>query len=595
MQRSEALPASEVIRLLRDKVARNPGDLDSFLMLGSALYQSGDLTGSISAFQSLLKLSPGHFQALLLLARSEARSGNTVAALKVLSRAQQADPNSPEAWQLATALAADIRDWAELLRISNDWVRAQPNSTEAWQTLSRSHFEESRFREAIAAFKRVLELEPGNASHLVGAARLAIAAQQYDQARDYLNTAKKIEPELTELQYTMGRLHHMTGELDSAEDCYRKAIAARPGHATAYVELGTLRDGRLNDAEIRAVNRLFSDSAVHPEYRVMLGFTLGDALDRRGEFVQAFAAWDKANEINRRISEQEGFIYQPRLVESEPELLAGIFAEPFELNISNNASDHPRPIFVVGMPRSGTTLVESILASHSQVYGAGELPTLYDIHEELMQVARDRGVEKASEMVRDKAAGWRERYLSALPVIENKTRVVDKQPLNYRSIGLIRLLFPDSPVVYTHRPPMDVGLSIYRHKFSKSWPCAHNLSDIGHYYGVHVHIINYWRERYPEATYWLDHSRLVKEPQAEIGRLLEFANLSSEPACFNPHKTKRPIATFSSVQVRQPVSAAFAGRARHYTSQLAPLRQALITAGIEVDNEGFKERDAHSE
>ncbi|MBT8148095.1 MAG: tetratricopeptide repeat protein, partial [Gammaproteobacteria bacterium] len=397
MQRPEAIPVSEVIRLLRNKIARNPGDLDAGLMLGSALYKTGDLAGSASAFKALLSQQPGHSHALLLLARTEARSGHITEALEVLAHAQQVDASNTQAWQVAAALASDARKWPELQRIGSGWTKAHPTSHEAWQTLSRAYFEESQFSEAITAYAKVLDLQPGDPSVLIGAARLEIAAQQYQQARRHLDAARNIAPDSPELLYSLCRVHHMTGELDAAEDYCRRAIAARPGFATAYVELGTLREGRLNDTEIQAVDKMFKDESVHPEYRVMLGFTLGDALDRKGELERAFNTWDEANNINRKISEQEGFVYQRQIVEREAELLAGIFANSVELNPGALSTDGPRPIFVVGMPRSGTTLIESILASHSEVYGAGELPTLYDIHEELMAVARDQGIETARE------------------------------------------------------------------------------------------------------------------------------------------------------------------------------------------------------
>jgi len=588
MERPEALSPAEVIRLLRNKVARNPGDFDAGLMLGSALYKAGDPAASAVALKAALRLQPSHYQGLMLLARAEARSGQLPAAQETLARAQRAEPADPQAWQVAAALAVDNRNWEQLLEIASGWTMSHGDSTEAWQALSRAHFEQSHFQEAIAAFQRVLQLAPGNVSHLVGAARLAIAGQHYELAQQYLTTAQQVQPGSAELLYTQGRLQHMTGELEAAEASYRQAIKKNPAFANAFVELGTLKEGRLDDSELATVRQLFRDPSVHPEYRVMLGFTLGDALDRRKDTVQAFTAWEEANRINRSISEQEGFVYQSEQVEREPELLSGIFSEPFDVDTLNitghiDKAGQPRPIFVVGMPRSGTTLVESILASHSDVYGAGELPALYDIYEELLAEARGNGLEAARAMVRREAMAWRKRYLDALPSISNRHSVVDKQPLNYRAIGLIRLLFPDSPVIYTCRSSMDVGLSIYRHKFSKNWPCAHSLSDIGHYYGVHARIIDLWIDRYPDSIYRLSHSRLVKDPESEIRRLLAHVKLSEQADCFQPHQTKRPIATFSSVQVRQPVSAAFAGKAQRYASQLAPLRTALNRAGVDID------------
>lgn len=582
MQPEISQETAEVQRL-RQALARNPGDLDLGLMLGSALHQAGNYASSALALQQVLRQHPGHTQTLLLLARSLARSGNIAAALEVLAKAQEMDPSSLQTWQVGAALAAQVSNWSELLRIATTWTAIHPDNLEAWQALSQAHFEESRFRKAIEAFESVLRLSPNNPSYLVSAARLNIAAADYDSARRYLSTAQELAPEYGELLYTWSRLHHMTGELALAENFCRRAIAALPRFAPAYVTLGTLREGRLQDQDIETALQLFNDPSIHPEYRAMLGFTLGDAFDRRRDHDSAFRFWDAANLLNGKISEREGILYQPERFEQECELLEALFTEPIVLPPSQQESIHPQPIFIVGMPRTGTTLIESILASHSTVAGAGELPALYDIHEELMAIARSRGIAPAREMIRAQAQAWRNRYFTALSPSGGAVKVVDKQPLNFRSVGLIKLLFPEAPIIYTQRAAMDVGLSIYRHKFSKNWPCANSLRDIGHYYGVHVRICEFWQRLFPQAMYVADHAALVSDQDAEIRRLLIFTGLEFEPACLMPHKTRRAIATFSSVQVRKPVSAKYTNRSAPYSVHLAPLSEALRSMGVEPD------------
>lgn len=583
MQRPDAPPAPDLIDRLRAEVARNPGGLDASLMLGSALYQSGNYAESAAVFRSLLNQHPDHPQALLLLARTLARAGHTAEALTVLARAQQVNPANIQGWQVAAALASDIRLWPELLRIGQEWTQAHPGSHQAWQALSRAHFEASRFSDAITAYRRVLALKPDDPAVLIGAARLAIAAGHYAQARSHLDAAQAFAADDPELLYTFCRLHHLSGDLAQAEHYCRRAIAARPGFATAYVELGALCEGRLSDAEIQVIRQLFEDPAIHPEYRVMLAFTLGDALDRRDRHNEAFAAWEQGNDINRRLSEQEGIFYQPELIDSELQLLPVIF-DGLHLTLPATDAGHPPPIFVVGMPRSGTTLIESILAAHSQVYGAGELPALYDIHEELMAVARRQGVQAARALVQQQAAGWRQRYLDGLPADTGKSCVVDKQPLNFRSIGLIRLLFPQSPIIYVQRDALDVGFSIYRHKFAKDWPCAHRLADIGHYFSVHARIVAHWQRCHVDALHVVDYATLVRDPTTGIEQLLGFVDLDLEPACLSHHNTRRAVATFSAVQVQRPISARYSGRSAHYVKQLSALRDALVNNGIDPGN-----------
>ncbi len=580
MSRPSVVQAKQDIDSLRQAFVRNPGDLDVGLMLGSVLYKAGNFVASSSIFETVLERHPDHPQALLLLARSQARAGSTANALKSLSLAQTADPSNPQPSQVAVSLASQSRDWLTLLRIATVWTELQPHCIEAWQALSRAHFEESCFAQAIEAFQSVLNLEPNNAVHLVSAARLAIAAMRYDDARALLSSAHKLAPDSGELLYTLSRLHHMTGELEEAEKYCRSAIAIMPKFAPAYVALGTLREGRLDDVDVQVVSRLFNDNSVPLDYRAMLGFTLGDAYDKRQDYDQAFTAWSLANRINRLISEREGFVYRPEQVESEFVLLKEIFSEAISVELDDEKENKVCPIFVVGMPRSGTTLVESILASHSTVFGAGELPGLYDVYEDLMEVARKQGVDAARQLIRLQGNAWRQRYLDALPECGQAKYVVDKQPLNFRAVALIRLLFPASPIVHTQRKAIDVGFSIFRHKFAKNWPCAHSLSDIGHYYRFHEQVCRHWLDDFSEAIHIVNHAEVVKDSRTQIRQLLEFAGLAFEQACLSPHETKRPIATFSSVQVRQPVSDAYSNRSSAYTSHLLPLSEVLLSPSI---------------
>lgn len=518
-----------------------------------------------------------------MLARDNIRAGNLPEALSLLLVVNRDEPENLDAWSLACTLAAKLRNWSLMMQTAGAWTRYAPETVQAWQSLSHACFEQKRLRESMAAFDRVLVLEPDNYRHRVSAARIATAAEQFEVATQHLRIAEKMQPDSPEVLLASCRLNYLTGEFDQAEADCRKVLSISPNLAPAYITLGQLTQGALSDDEISTLQRLLAVPRLHLEYKASLYFTLGEALDRKNDINGAFSAWQEANRVNLHIARKEDIRYQRAAQEEEAAIIQSLFPGNEQLADSAvNQTGRSQPIFVVGMPRSGTTLIESVLASHSTVLGGGELPGLTEIHDELIALARRIGVNEAREAMTCKVEHWRERYLSALPDSSQTPWVVDKQPLNYRSIGLIAMLFPASPIIATDRDSMDVGLSVYRHDFTKHWPCAHRLQDIGHYLGVHGKIMSHWHRGFADRFHTVRHSHFVRQPAKEISKLLSFVGLPEEPACFVPHKTKRSISTFSAVQVRQPVSAAFSGRAQRYMPHLEPLITAMKDAGVDM-------------
>ena len=476
----------------------------------------------------------------------------------------------------AAATAVRLRDWAELARIADTWAAIDPSCVEAWQQLSRAWFEQSCFAESITAFDQVIRLQPAHAGHRISAARLAMAAQDYELAKQHLRAAESMQPDSGEVLYALSRLHYLTGELELSEHYCLQTIKVRPEFPPAYVNLGMLREGKLDDDSLATVTRLFNDVRVHPEYRTMLGFTLGEALDKRDQTDAAFRAWTQANDINRAISEQEGFSYDREQQRIDQQLITEIFSSPITTDwLAERNPGRALPIFVLGMPRSGSTLLESILASHSEVSGAGELPGLQLIYEEIMQTARQHGSTVARRLISTRAGAWREQYLHALPGAESARWVVDKQPLNFRLIGLIRIMFPESPIIYSQRDAIETGFSIWRHKFSKSWPCAHRLADIGHFFLLHAERMECWHQQYGDLIQVVKHQDLVQDPETVIKNLLDHCGLEQQKPCFEPHKSKRAVATFSAVQVKKPISSKYLDRSSRYANNLIELDQAL--------------------
>ncbi|HRX37970.1 MAG TPA: sulfotransferase [Parvularculaceae bacterium] len=571
----------EAANLLEQAAAMRPDDAELALLLGSALYHLGDYATSLEKLTRAAALAPQRHDAHLLLARSAIKAGDAPRAFAALDAARRLRPEDERAYALAAALATEERDWPFLVRMARLWTEAIPASPEGWSQLARGYLEDSAFSPALEAAARAADLAPTDLSRLVAAARIALAGQRYDAARGYLDRARALAPESSDVLFAQARLHHLLGELAQAETACRRVIAAAPAYAPAYAELSALREGALSDAEMAAVERLLADKTLHADYRAMLCFALADALDKQGAPEKAMAHYEAGNAVNLEIAARENLAYDAQAQEENIRLLKDVFSVPIKIDAGALGPASVRPIFIVAMPRSGTTLLESIIAAHSKAHGAGELPMLPRLHRELMDCAREKGANSARALLKSSAPAWRARYFEALPPFGDAEAVVDKQPINFQSLGLIRALFPEAVILHIERAPIDCGFSIYRHNFSKNWPCAHRLSDIAHYYALYRRIVEFWRNAGAAPDLDLRHETLARAPEREVPRILEACRLPFEEACLSPHAQQRPIATFSGVQARQPISARYASRYEAYAPLLATLDAALKSEGVE--------------
>jgi hypothetical protein len=244
-------------------------------------------------------------------------------------------------------------------------------------------------------------------------------------------------------------------------------------------------------------------------------------------------------------------------------------------------SEPSTPIFIVGMPRSGTTLLENALAAHPDAAGAGEVPALpFLLSELLTALANTRGPAKISPEFIAAARGTYFRQ-SAEFAGRAGAYVVDKQPTNFESVGLIRVLFPDAPIIHIRRNPMDTGLSIFRRNFTWQWPFAFDLASIGHFYGQYARLMAHWERGYAGAVAFVQYEDLVDNFEGELRRLLDFCGLPWSEKCLDYQDAERAVHTFSAVQVRKGASKSHRGSAGPYESHLQPLADALLSAGVD--------------
>ena len=349
----------------------------------------------------------------------------------------------------------------------------------------------------------------------------------------------------------------------------------RPGWALPVEALLTLLRKEARDEDLESARQILADPLRPPQDHANAGFGLGKALDARGDYDGAFAAWNAANAARRR---QVGPYDRSGLVRRIDRAIAQ-FTRAFLEQRRGWGSDSPRPVFVLGMPRSGTTLVEQILASHLDVQGCGELTDLGRIAKDLprrigtIQPWPDAAAALTPAVVRAAADDYLGSVLKRYPT--GAARLVDKAPTNFFHIGVIVLLFPNARIVWCRRDPRDICSSIYSENFGLTQKQATDLADVAFFYKQHIRLMRHWVEVAGHQIYACRYEDLVTDFEPQARRLVEAVGLPWDERCLRFHEADRAVLTPSRWQVRSPIYGAAVGRWKRYERHLGPLLQGL--------------------
>jgi tetratricopeptide (TPR) repeat protein len=465
--------------------------------------------------------------------------------------------------------------------------------------------------EAIDSFARALELDPVHADALGNLAAALVRLKQFDRAQPYLERlvavqpfsgqayaraannslatgdsrgglrqarkAVRCAPQLREARLALASALETTGRFKQAKFQYLCVLRTRPQQPVALAKLLSLRDTAVDERHVRATEALLADPSTRTSDRAQLHLALARYHDQRGAYGSAFAQAARGNAI---LWQRTGFD-----VDRHAQLVDGIlrsFTPELVRRLSRHAVQSARPIFIVGMPRSGTTLAEQILASHPAVAAGGELSTVAVLAHEIGRAGEPYPA-GASRLDAASVAALGRRYLERLDAVSrDAAHVTDKMPFNFMHLGLIAGLFPRARIIHCRRDPLDTCLSCYFTSFSESLSFASDLRALGSYYLAYRRMMARWRAVLPPASLLeVDYERLVDHSEAVVREMLAHCGLPWEPACLEFHRTERGIRTPSRWQVRQPIYPHAVGRWRHYEAQLQPLREALAAAPAE--------------
>lgn len=527
-------------------------------------------------FREAAERRPGEPSLLYKWARATFDSGCPADAKAILDRAALLAPGHEAILRLYAEIHEGNADWDNLARTAQSWLRTQAQNPVPWMFVARAQWETGYLAQAMQSYRTFLDRGGRNAMTLATYGRLCMTALAWDEAARALDEAEALDPGCAHMLSAKATLSMFRGEFGDALAYARRATRIDPGDATAFKVLVQVSDGQLAPDEYAQLERLAETADLRLQERIAASFALADCLDAHGSAEAAFAAYVHANELCARRARQELLDYDPAERERQVERLMSLFpaAPP-----RGRTEAGPIPIFIVGMPRSGTTLIESIVGAHSRVYACGERQEMRSIMQEFMALPPGRGIFGVPETTRQR---WREAFWRELPEAGGRAAVTDKNPWNFDALGLILELFPDARVIHVRRDPVETGLSIFRNEFPKFASFAHRLEDIGHYYGQYARLMSHWQTVLHDRFLTIQYDDLVADDARAVPELLQFCGLEWEDACRDFSSSKRVIGTMSAVQARRPLTAFRQGRSGRYAPYLSPLIAALRRACVDL-------------
>lgn len=556
----------------------NPGQPVCWFNLGLILQEAGRLAEAEQAYREAVRHKTDYARAYANLAHVLHRQIRTEEAVAHLRSALKYAPGNPEIlYSLGVTLFALCR-YDEAIGMLKEAIRLRPGWIEAWRELGNVWYAKDPtgdMREVERCYREMLRLRPDSPDVMIDFALVLRTMQRLDEAEAQFRRVLSLQPAHPRGLAGLASLLEFRGTPEKGYEILQPVLALAPENMHVALAYADVARRTKRGIEAAAVLETCLARTEDPGLQVKAHYALGKLYDTGGKYQQAFEHYDSARKLDKQRMQvhfdaaQNRLLFNSIMIEFSKEALA---ARPRAGNRSR------LPLFIVGMPRSGTNLVEQILASHPLVHGAGELGDMETISKELPQrLETDLPFPRCMALASRRTLGEiAQRHLDRLARLGGSaTRVTNKMPHNFVTLGLIDQIFPGARVIHVHRDPMDNCLSIYFQRFNSLHPYSYNLGDLGRYYRQYEELMAHWRTTLRLPLLDVSYEELVAEPAGMVRRLLDFCELEWDERCLRFHETRRQVFTISYDQVRQPLYRSSVGRWRHYEPWLGTLKEAL--------------------
>ena len=599
---------SQAINLGHQAVALNPMLASAHGNLGVALFDVGDLDGSQDSHCKALALEPELLQSLNMMGSIERARKNKSSAINWYQKALAIQPHFLESMSNLGATLVESDQSDEAVQILEKAIELEPNYPAALCNLGLARIKQNRIDESIGLLERSLELLPGYREAMVGLARahyengnldagLALLHQILSEneyvdaycltglictekglaAEAVINYEKvlNLDPANIEARNGLGNIAMEAGEIAKAKTFFLSSLAIDQNNVDARFYLTQAEKVLPEDGNTAALEDILkSNTHLSEDKKISVHYALGKAYDDLQKYDDAFGHFVKGAKLKRNklnYNANQDNVFTDKIIKS--------ITKDFFLKMKGHGDSSTVPIFILGMPRSGTTLVEQIIASHPEVYGAGELPDLFEVVQHSMDLNSaltfPGGIQNIDGVEISK---WGHDYVQRITAHSpSSKRITDKMPANYMLMGLIPLMMPNAKIIHVMRDPVDTCLSCFTRLFNRHQNATYDLKELGQHYLNYRKLMDHWREILPPASFMdVRYEDLVDDIEGQSKRLMEYCDLGWDDRCLSFHQTKRSIRTASVTQVRQPIYRSSMERWRKYEKHLTPLLDVLL-------------------
>lgn len=564
----------QAVTALRRALELKPGLVDGWRALGDQLTANGDTQAADAAYARHIKAATKNPR---LLECAVALCDNRLATAEAGLRAHLKEfPTDVAAIRMFAEVASRLGRYADAEKLLERCLELAPTFTAARHNYAIVLHRQSRAAEALREVELLLAVAPENPGYHNLKAAIMSRLGEYDQSIDIYAGVLAQYPKQPKVWMSYGHSLKTAGRREESIEAYRKSLELAPSFGEAYWSLANLKTVRFEPADLQGMRAQLAREDISHEDRFHLHFALGKALEDAGEYAESFEHYDRGNALRRR-----GIVYNAAETTANVQRCKTTFTRELFAERSGVGCAARDPIFIVSLPRSGSTLIEQILASHPDVEGTMELPDLITMVRKLGERRSRAQVSRYPEILAglspEQLRELGEQYLERTR-IQRKTAAplfIDKMPNNWQHVGLIQMILPNAKIIDARRHPLACCFSNFKQHFARGQHFSYSLEDVATYYRDHMDLMKHFDEALPGRIHHVFYEKLIADTEGEVRRLLDYCGLPFAQSCLQFHRNERAVRTASSEQVRKPIYQDGVDSWRHYDAWLRPLRTAL--------------------